>query len=68
MGFLFNWLISGLAIVIAAYLLPGIRLSGFFAALVTALMTALRPGQSPPPVRIPTLRSFILSSVWLYVL
>ncbi|CAH2032696.1 phage holin family protein [Trichlorobacter ammonificans] len=41
MGFLFNWLISGLAIVIAAYLLPGIRLSGFFAALVTALVLGL---------------------------
>lgn len=41
MGFLINWLVSGLAIVIAAYLLPGIRLSGFFAALVTALVLGL---------------------------
>lgn len=41
MGFLINWLISGLAIVIAAYLLPGIKLTGFFAALVTALVLGL---------------------------
>ncbi len=41
MGFLINWIVSGLAIVITAYLLPGVRLSGFFAALVTALILGL---------------------------
>jgi len=41
MGFLINWLVSGLAIVITAYLLPGIRLTSFFAALVTALVLGL---------------------------
>lgn len=41
MGFLINWVVSGLAIVITAYLLPGVRLSGFFAALVTALVLGL---------------------------
>ncbi len=41
MGFLINWLVSGLAIVITAYLLPGIRLTGFFTALVTALVLGL---------------------------
>jgi len=41
MGFLINWLVSGLAIAIAAYLLPGIRLNGFFTALVTALVLGL---------------------------
>lgn len=41
MAFLINWLISTLAIIITAYLLPGIRLSGFFAALVTALVLGL---------------------------
>jgi putative membrane protein len=41
MSFLFHWLIRALAIVITAYLLPGVRLSGFFAALVTALVLGL---------------------------
>lgn len=41
MTFLISWLISAVAIVITAYLLPGVRLSGFFAALVTALVLGL---------------------------
>lgn len=41
MNFLINWLISGFAVVIASYLLPGIRLSGFSAALITALVLGL---------------------------
>ncbi|GFO53801.1 membrane protein [Geomonas sp. Red276] len=41
MTFLFHWLIRALAIIITAYLLPGVRLSGFFAALVTALVLGL---------------------------
>ena len=41
MGFLFQWLLYAVAIVITAYLLPGVRLSGFFAALVTALVLGL---------------------------
>jgi putative membrane protein len=38
MNFLINWMVSGMAIVITAYLLPGVHLSGLFAALVTALV------------------------------
>ena len=41
MSFLLQWLVSGLAIIIAAYLLPGVRVTGFFAALVTALILGL---------------------------
>lgn len=41
MSYLLQWLISALAIIITAYLLPGVRLSGFFAALVTALVLGL---------------------------
>lgn len=41
MAILINWLISALAVVVAAYLLPGVRLSGFVAALVTALVLGL---------------------------
>jgi putative membrane protein len=41
MPFLLQWLVSGLAIIITAYLLPGVRVTGFFAALVTALILGL---------------------------
>jgi len=41
MNFLLQWLVSGLAIIITAYLLPGVKVSGVFAALVTALILGL---------------------------
>ena len=41
MGFLLQWLVSGVAVVIAAYLLPGVAVEGFLAALVTALILGL---------------------------
>ena len=41
MGFLIQWVVSGAAIIITAYLLPGVTLEGFFAALVTALVLGL---------------------------
>ena len=41
MGFLLQWLVSGVAIIITAYLLPGVALKGFTAALVTALVLGL---------------------------
>jgi putative membrane protein len=41
MIFLLQWLVSGLAIIITAYLLPGVKVEGFFAALVTALILGL---------------------------
>ncbi len=41
MAFLIKWLVNALAIGITAYLLPGVRVSGFFAALVTALVLGL---------------------------
>jgi len=41
MSLLVHWLVYAVAIVITAYLLPGVRLSGFFAALVTALVLGL---------------------------
>ncbi|WP_054694052.1 phage holin family protein [Geotalea toluenoxydans] len=36
MGFLVTWLVSALAIAVTAYLLPGVKLSGFLAAIITA--------------------------------
>jgi putative membrane protein len=41
MSFLLQWLVSGLAIIITAYILPGVKVEGFFAALVTALILGL---------------------------
>lgn len=41
MSLAINWVISGIAIVITAYLLPGIHLAGFKAALLTALALGL---------------------------
>jgi putative membrane protein len=41
MTFLIHWLIRAVAIIITAYLLPGVRLSGFAAALVTAAVLGL---------------------------
>lgn len=42
MSLVINWVISGLAVVISAYLLPGVSLpGGFKAALLTALVLGL---------------------------
>ncbi|WP_129125441.1 phage holin family protein [Geomonas oryzae] len=41
MGIIIKWLLNGLAIVITAYLLPGVSLTGFGAALITALVLGL---------------------------
>jgi putative membrane protein len=41
MSLLVHWLIYAVAIVITAYLLPGVQLSGFSAALVAALVLGL---------------------------
>jgi putative membrane protein len=41
MIFLIHWLIATIAIIISAYLLPGVTVKGFLAALVTALVLGL---------------------------
>lgn len=41
MTFIIHWVIAALAVAITAYLLPGIRVTGFFAAFVTALILGL---------------------------
>lgn len=41
MSFLVQWVVSGAAIIITAYLLPGVAVEGFLAALVTALILGL---------------------------
>jgi putative membrane protein len=41
MWFLIHWLVRTLAVIISAYLLPGVKVEGFLAALVTALVLGL---------------------------
>lgn len=41
MKVLTHWFLATLAIIIAAYLLPGVRVSGFLAALVAAVVLGL---------------------------
>jgi len=61
MTFLIHWLVRALAIVITAYLLPGVRLSGFFAALVTALVLGLINSFIKPLILLLTLPLNILT-------
>jgi len=41
MGILLNWLITTLAVLVAAYLLPGVTVRNFFTGLLTALVLGL---------------------------
>ena len=41
MGILINWIVSALAILAAAYLLPGVHVGSFIAALVAALVLGI---------------------------
>lgn len=61
MYFILNWLISGLAILIAAYIIPGIHVEGFFPALVTALVLGLINAFIKPIIIILTLPINILT-------
>lgn len=38
MKIIINWVVSALAIIVAAYVLPGVHVSGFLAALVLAVV------------------------------
>ena len=61
MSIIINWLISGLAIVITAYLLPGIHLSGFKAALLTAVVLGLINAVIKPVLKLLTLPLTIMT-------
>lgn len=41
MRFILHWLIATAALLVAAYILPGVTISGFVAALITALVLGL---------------------------
>ena len=61
MSIIINWLISGIAIVITAYLLPGIHLSGFKAALLTAVVLGLINAVIKPVLKLLTLPLTIMT-------
>ena len=41
MSILINWLVSALAILVSAYILPGVHISGFTTALVVAIVLGI---------------------------
>jgi putative membrane protein len=61
MNFLYHWLIRAGAIAITAYLLPGVRLSGFFSALVAAVVLGLINAFIKPLILLLTLPLNILT-------
>ena len=61
MRFLINWALYALAIGITAYILPGVHLSGIFAALVTAAILGLANNVLRPVLFVLTLPLTILT-------
>ncbi|GBE14377.1 MAG TPA: phage holin family protein [Proteobacteria bacterium] len=61
MRFLVNWFIYALAIGMTAYILPGVRLDGIFAALVTAVILGFANGFLRPVLFILTLPLTVLT-------
>lgn len=67
MSILINWLVSAIAIIISAYIIPGIRVPNFTTALITALVLGILNAVIKPllllltlPVNILTLGLFTL--------
>lgn len=67
MNILINWLLSSLALLAAAYILPGVHVNGFFTAMVVVVVLALVNAIVRPifviltiPVTIVTLGIFLL--------
>lgn len=61
MSILINWLVSGLAILVAAYLLPGVHVSSFTSALVAAVVLGVINAFIKPILLILTLPINILT-------
>ncbi len=61
MSILIRWIISALAIVVAAYILPGVHVDGFFTALVTAVVLGILNAFIKPILIILTLPITILT-------
>ena len=61
MGILINWIVSALAILAAAYLLPGVHVTSFIAALVAAVVLGIINAIIKPVLLILTLPINILT-------
>lgn len=61
MGILIGWLVSSIAILITAYLLPGVHLQNFIAALATSLVLGIINAIIKPILLILTLPINVLS-------
>lgn len=61
MGILINWIVSALAILTAAYLLPGVHVASFAAALVAAVVLGVINAVIKPILLILTLPINILT-------
>jgi putative membrane protein len=61
MKFIFRLLINALAILLVAYLIPGITVSGFWAALIMAIVLGIINALISPLVKILTLPISILT-------
>ncbi len=67
MGIIVNWIVSGLAILLTAYLLPGVQVEGFGTALILAVVLGIINAVLKPiliiftlPINILTLGLFTL--------
>lgn len=61
MSFLVNILVSGLAVFISAYIIPGVQVSGFFTSIVVAVVLAIVNALIEPVVLLLTLPINILT-------
>ena len=68
MKILIKWLISALAILVSAYLLPGVHVSGFVAALVIAVVLGIINGLVRPVLVILTLPLTIITFGLFFVI
>lgn len=67
MSFIIKWILSAIAVLIAAYLLPGVAVESFWAALVVAVVLALMNATLKPllviltiPITVVTLGLFLI--------
>lgn len=69
LNILINWLVSGLVVFAASYLLPGVHIEGFFTALVVALILGILNALVKPVLFLLTLPITLLTlGMFMFVL
>ena len=61
MNTIIHWVVSALAVIVAAYVLPGVHVTGFVAALIAALVLGLINAFVKPVLKVLTLPLNILT-------